>query len=127
MHYQSVWHERTANRNLPAWLRVAFLAFGAHKANGHAQFKRGEIAEMLGHVDEESGEFRPAHKSNVQRAIRAAVEAGYLAPGSSSMCLVVPAHAIEGGMGNPHAPCPLHARREARERQARPSQLRAVR
>lgn len=107
-HYQSVWLERTADGQLPAWLRVAFLAFGSHRANGHARFKPGDIGLVLGTVDQTTGEIRPADKHNVQRAIKAAVSRGYLAQGSSSLCLIVPAHAIEGGLGFDSEVCPIH-------------------
>lgn len=112
--YQDVWLERTADRSLPAWLRVAFLAYGSHRANGHAPFEDGDVGLMLGSVDRTTGEIRPADKANVQRAIRNAVKAGWLAEGSSSRCLIVPGHAIEGGLGGkPHDPCDRHSRKGA--------------
>jgi hypothetical protein len=101
-HYQSVWQERAARRNLPNWLRVAALAYGAHAANGHALFKPGDLAVALG----EPG--RPMNKHNVQRAIKTAVDNGWLSSLSGSTCLVVPAHAITGGMGRPGQLCPVH-------------------
>lgn len=110
-HYQAVWHERTADRRLPAWLRVAFLAYGAHKANGHAQFKPGDISLVLGSLNQTTGEIKPMDKHNVQRAISAAVESGWLSSGSSSLCLIVPAHAVQGGIGNATAECPIHKRK----------------
>ena len=78
-HYQSVWHERTADDRMPLWLRVAFLAFGSHRANGHARFKPGEIAEVFGSVDAETGEIKSKDKHEIQRAIRNAVTRGWLA------------------------------------------------
>jgi hypothetical protein len=125
-HYQSVWHERTADRRIPLWLRVAFLAFGAHKANGHARFKPGEIGMIFGTVDTETGEIKPVDKANVQRAIRNATQAGWLAEGSSSLCLVVPAHAITGGLGFENEVCPLHERTAARRRKPSGNHLRAA-
>lgn len=110
-HYQHVWHERTADARLPLWLRVAFLAYGCHRANGHARFKPGEIAEVFGTVNGTTGEIKAADKHNIQRAIRNAVERGWLAEGSSTLCLVVPAHAIEGGLGYTGEKCPLHSRK----------------
>lgn len=105
-HYHNVWAERSANTALPDWLRVAALAYGRHKANGHAAFGPGDVAHVLGKVDESTGVFQP--NENVTRAIRTAVRHGFLAEGSKSRCLVVPAHAIEGGLGNAYAPCPMH-------------------
>lgn len=113
-HYQSVWLERTADDHMPMWLRVAFLAYGSHRANGHARFKPGEIGEVFGTVDAVTGEIKPADKHNVQRAIRNATKRGWLAEGSSTLCLIVPAHAIEGGLGYPTEKCSLHSRKSAR-------------
>lgn len=119
MHYQSVWLERVADRRFPAWARVAFLAFGSHKANGHARFKPGQVGLLLGAVNPDTGEVKPMDKHNVQRAIRVAIESGWLREGSSSLCLVVPAHAIRGGEGRAHAPCPLHETKAGRNRPSR--------
>jgi hypothetical protein len=116
-HYHGVWAERSANTQLPDWLRVAALAYGRHKANGHAEFGPGDVAYVLGKVDEQTGEFQP--NENVTRAIRTAVKYGFLAEGSKSRCLVVPAHAIEGGLGNPHARCPMHEDTLTRRRRQR--------
>jgi len=107
-HYQSAWLERTADAYLPLWLRVASLAFGCHRANGHARFKPGEVAMVFGTVDPDTGAIQPQDKHNIQRAIRAAESRGWLAEGSSSLCLVVPAHAVEGGLGHPSEECPIH-------------------
>lgn len=43
MHYQSVWEERAADPAYPLWCRVAWLAYARHKANGNANFQRGQI------------------------------------------------------------------------------------
>lgn len=110
-HYQSIWHERAGDRTLPAWLRVACLAFGAHAANGHANFGAGQIGLVLGSVDQATGEIRPMDKHNVQRAITKAVQFGWLAESSGARCLVVPGHAITGGLGRADAACPQHRRR----------------
>jgi hypothetical protein len=70
---------------------------------------------VLGSVDRRTGEIRPADKANVQRAIRDAIKAGWLAESSSALCLVVPGHAIEGGVGGkPDEPCSRHARKGTR-------------
>lgn len=112
-HYQSVWHERTADKRLPLWLRTACLAYGAHRANGHARFKPGEIAMIFGTVDPETGEIKSQDKANIQRAIRSAIGAGWLAPTSSTLCLVVPAHAITGGLGYEQEKCTLQHRQRS--------------
>src|SRR4051794_206169 len=93
----------------------AALAYGSHTDNGHARYRRGEVALILGKLDSETGQLVPFE--NVGRAIDAAVEYGWLAPESFWGCLVVPAHAIKKGEHG-HSPlCPIHAkrRREGRE------------
>jgi hypothetical protein len=109
-HYQSVWQERAGNPRFPLWLRVAALAYGKHKANGHANFRQGEVATILRTVDVATGVITDPDRQHVHRAIRVAVEYGWLAPGSRTTCLVVPAHAVGGGEGNAFAPCPVHER-----------------
>lgn len=117
-HYLHVWQERAAHGRHPLWLRISFLAMGTHRANGHARFKPGELAQIFGGgIDPDTGEIKVLDKRVIWRAIRAAIEAGWLAEGSSSMCLIVPAHAISGGLGSAEEPCPIHQRkRRARAR-----------
>lgn len=111
MHYRDVWEERSGDPTLPAWLRVASLAYGMHKANGHATFRRGsrthrgDIATILAVTDEDTGELVVASPEKVRRAIDSAVEYRWLAAGSNASCLIVPAHAVTFNIGNPHAPC----------------------
>ena len=98
---------------MPYWLRVAALAFGSHTDNGHARFKRGEIALILGTLDQRTGEIRPF--ANVRREIGRAVEYGWLEAGSYWGCLIVPAHSIrKGDLGTRQAPCPLAASHKQR-------------
>ncbi len=105
-HYQLAWQEHAGDPRLPNWLRVAALAYGSHTANGHAVFKPGQIGLVLGHVNPNTGEVGPLDKGSVQRAIRTAVEYGWLRSGSGTRCLVVPGHAITGGLGNADEECP---------------------
>jgi hypothetical protein len=109
MHYQSVWMERTADLSSPDWLRLASLAFGRHRANGHAPFGSGEIGRLLAKPGP-NGEAKPLSHSAVSNAIRRAKEKGYIAEESMARCLVVPAHAVTGGLGHSWAKCPLHAK-----------------
>lgn len=114
-HFQDTWLERAGDPRYPYWLRVAALAYGRHSENGHARFKRGEIALVLATVDED-GVPRPYE--NVGRAIAAAVEYRWLDPGSYWGCLIVPACSIsKGKWGAPHKGCPL-ADRHSRQRRA---------
>jgi hypothetical protein len=114
-HYHEVWQERAGDDRLPYWLRVTALAYGSHLDNGHARFKRGEIALVLGGVDTETGEVVPF--DNVTRAIEAAVAYGWLEPESFYGCLVVPAHAIKKGEHGRKPSCPIHARRRREGRE----------
>lgn len=93
------------------WLRVASLAYGKHRANGHANFRPGEVAVILSSIDTTTGEITKPSRQSVGRAIRVAVEYGWLAAGSSSCCLVVPGHAVQGGLGSPHETCKVHNRK----------------
>lgn len=116
-HFQAAWHEDALNPRFPLPLRVAFLAYGTHKANGHAVFKQGEISKVLSRLDDD-GSPVPADRRTVWRAIQQAVEYGLLAQGSRTLCLIVPGHRIAGGMGEETAPCPRHSARLQRRRRA---------
>ncbi len=118
-HYQEAWQARAGDPRLPYWLRVAALAYGSHRDNGHAIFKRGEVALILGSFDPETGEILPYQ--NVGRAIDDAVTYGWLDPESFWGCLVVPAHAIKKGDHGHRPACPIHVKRHARARDTKPS------
>ena len=114
-HYQDAWHERAGDRRLPKWLRVAALAYGSHENNGHARFKRGEVALVLGTVDHQTGEVIPLDRRELFRVIGQAVEYEWLMPDSTARCLIVPAHAVKkGSLTAPVKPCPIHVRRAKR-------------
>ena len=106
-HFQEAWADDALNPIYPMPLRVAFLAFGRHRANGHAIFGQGEIANTLGHHDDVGG-WVPADRRTVHRAITKAVSYGLLDSTSKALCLVVPKHRVAGGMGNPETPCRRH-------------------
>lgn len=121
-HYQSAYLEDAANPRYPNAIRVAFLAYGTHKANGHARFRQREVANVLGETID--GTFEPASKYAVDRAIKTAISYGLLAEGSKALCLIVPGHRIRGHHGDADAPCDRHS---PRPRRARPApHLRAV-
>lgn len=107
-HYQTVWLERAGDPELPDWLRVACVAYGQHKANGHATFRRGQLALILARIDTATGEVLPLDRRNLYRAIQVAIQHGWLSATSSARCLVVPAHHVTGGLGNARAVCPQH-------------------
>jgi hypothetical protein len=106
IHHQAVWKERAASRaanpSLDNWIRVAALAFGCHRRNGHANFGPGEIAEILGTPG------KPLSAPAVSNAIKLAKSAGWIAKESNARCLVVPPHAVGGGLGHPDDRCAVH-------------------
>lgn len=106
-HYQNVWEERSASDMFPAWFRVMALAYGMHKANGHACFEPGSIGMILGSPREDGG-WNSMHKAHVQNAIKTAIKRGLLHESSNSRCLVVPRHAIQKDWGSTTAVCPVH-------------------
>ena len=115
-HFQSPWEERAADPAYPLWCRVAWLAYARHKANGHANFQRGQLGAILGRFGK--GGFDLLDPNNLQRAIRQAKKAGLLDISSCAECLVVPTHAIEGGWGGRFdSPCPVHIRKAAQRRE----------
>ncbi|AGB23011.1 hypothetical protein Mycsm_02678 [Mycobacterium sp. JS623] len=118
-HYQREWENRVADTTLPVWLRLACLAYGRHEANGHATFRRGQLSWILGTPPTSGQPFKRLDKYTVRDAIKLAVSHGWLADGSCSECLIVPAHAIEGPQGNPAKPCAVHERKIASKRKSR--------
>ena len=116
MHRQAFWEERAADKSLPLWVRVAALAFGCHRRNGHANFIDPPLKVLLGGPGEHGG-WDCVDESSISRALAAAKKAGWLAEESNSRCLVVPRHAISGGLGNEHELCSVHiGRRRAAKR-----------
>jgi len=107
IHYQGPWRDDAANPRCPMPLRVAFLAYGNHRENGHANFKQQEIAAVLGRFTED-GTFKLADRRTVRRAIDLAIQWGLLAEGSKAMCLIVPKHRVTGGPGSENEPCKRH-------------------
>lgn len=89
-HRQAVWRERAFDTSTPypLWQRVGMLAFGSHRRNGRAEFAEGELAELLG----------VKNQRHLANAIKQARDSGWLASESNPLCLIVPSHAVEGGM-----------------------------
>ncbi len=117
-HYQDAWVADAAKFDtLPIWFRMMALAYGSHKANGHANFRRGDLAKVLGEPGPE-GEWRPIDKGTIQKYIRYLISVNLLDPQSCSECLVVPRHRIEGGgtdyKTGGNSPCPVHMRKAAK-------------
>jgi hypothetical protein len=111
MHKQAFWASHAGNANLALWMRVYAAAYGLHRRNGHAPFKPGDLIIATSIVDKETGEVKAPRTDEISRAIRAAIENGFLSPLSNSRCLVVPTWAISGGvLGRPSQVCKLHGR-----------------
>jgi hypothetical protein len=108
-HFQHGWAARAVDDrwNAPLWLRVAFLAYSRHDANGHARFEVGEIGKILGRRD----------PGNVSKAIKEAVRLDWLDLESCPQCLVVPPHLIQGGLGNAENPCEFHEQKRKNRRE----------
>ena len=97
-HDQAMWQARAADARLPKWLRVSSIAYATNRANGHAEFRQGELARTLGVPSQEAS-----------RAVRRAVELGWLSPGSGLRCLIMPL-GVRYGPGKADAPCSHHHR-----------------
>jgi hypothetical protein len=118
MHFQSVWGERAADPALPLWIRLASIAFATHRANGHANFDMRELSLILGKPGV-GGAWEYVDKASISRAIAAAKKAGWIAEESNAKCLVVPYHAITGGLGHENERCPVHGKCSANTGRAR--------
>lgn len=109
-HSQIEWKVRARDRRHPMWLRVAAVAYGNHRKNGHAPFPAGHLAEIVDVLDTKTGELKP--NQNVSRAIKTAIEYGWLDRDSHAQCLIVPSGAVWGGrIGHELAPCQTCNRR----------------
>lgn len=106
-HAQDHWLEMAGRPAFPDYLRVVFVAYGRHAGNGHAILDRGELGYFLVRKDGTLPERR-----TVWRAVQDAMRLGFLADGSQLLCLVVSSHDVQGGIGDPEAPCRRdHSRR----------------
>lgn len=106
--YQSTWGEKASDHtNYPDWFRVWSLAIARSTANGHATFSPGEIARILGCPGPE-GIWVPKPGSGVSQAVSLAKRKGLIDESSNARCLVLPAHAWQGGLGSPSRRCSVH-------------------
>ena len=97
-HDQAMWQSRADDPRHPDWLRVACLAYATNRANGHAQFPPRALALAVG---------LPSQQCS--RAVRRAVELGWLMQGSGLRCLVLPL-GVRYGPGGDDEPCGWHHR-----------------
>ncbi|QTE30432.1 hypothetical protein [Pengzhenrongella sicca] len=96
------------------WFQVMAAANGFHNGRGHATFGPGQLRAMLLTADRSTGEISEPAPATVSRAIKVCIERGLLGAASQSSCLVVPGHAISGGIGL--AACKVHDRTRATSR-----------
>jgi len=99
-HAQGHWLEFSGNPNFPDYLRVVFVAYGRHAANGHARLDRGELAQYLVRKDGTLPDRR-----GLWGSLQKAISLGYLLPESQALCLVVSSQHVQGGVGDPDRPC----------------------
>ena len=99
-HAQDHWLEKAGNPNFPDYLRVLFVAYGRHAANGHANLSRGELAYFLVRKDGTLPERRV-----VWRAVQQAISLDFLMEGSQLLCLIVSSHDVQGGSGGQDKRC----------------------
>lgn len=93
----------------PLALRVKFAAHARHRRNGHAEFRRGELRQLLVSVDTKTGELRPANSAVLSRAIQFAIRKTWISPLSDVRCLVVLPEFVSGGaFGGENDRCRTH-------------------
>lgn len=100
-HRQGHWLEFAGNPNFPDYLRIMFVAYGRHTANGHARLDRGELAQYL---VRKTGAL--PDRRTLWAAVNKAKTLGYLRKESGVLCLVVSSDHAQGGPGNATMPCP---------------------
>ena len=91
----------------PRAMRVLFAAMGRIDSAGHARWAPGELALVLGSVEQMTGVIVPAARSAVSDAIAVAKRLGMVADDSTARCLVLPDTAFQKARG-PVIRCPVH-------------------
>lgn len=110
-HAQDHWLDFAGNPNFPDYLRIVFVAYGRHAANGHAKLGKGELSRFL----VRKGGTLPDRRT-IRHAVDKAIGHGYLRPESRILCLVVMADHVQGGVGDPDRRCDRdHTMREAND------------
>ncbi len=88
-------HAQAMNPKCPDWQRVAFAAWARVTRQGIATFAPGELAEAAAKLDPVTGELVPL--SNARRALRDAIQHGWLAAGSDTETVQVPLEVLSVG------------------------------
>lgn len=89
-----MWRERALTPKVkgdgpqyPVWMRIGMLALGCHRKDGEAHFCPGELAQVLG-----------VSEATLRNELKKARDFGWIARESTKTRLIVPPHAVEGGM-----------------------------
>lgn len=99
-HAQDKWLLWAGSPDFPDHLRIMFVAYGKHRANGHARLEREELRFFLVRRDGTIPDRR-----TVTRGIARAVDLGLIHDTSNALCLVVSSHDAQGGQGDPDVRC----------------------
>jgi hypothetical protein len=97
------------------WFHVYAAAIARCKPNLHAEFKRGELAEILGRRDED-GNWIPMASNRLSNLIADLVQRGLLAQGSGQLCLSLRADAFACTLPGTNQPCQTCAKRISKPR-----------
>lgn len=105
--FLSALEDLASNEELTAFYRLHYLALARAQPNGHAEFKRGALAKLVGR--------KGKRHHDLESAIQQAVKRNLLHPLSESKCLVLPTGLAEpydrtGGKSR-HLPCRTHTGR----------------
>ena len=92
---QTGWLAIAQDHNVPAWFRVHALARAFRPYDGaEVTFEPGEMCSLLHTVNRSTGGQKPMARQNLSRAVRQAIDLGYLLSGSSARVLLIPGHFI---------------------------------
>ena len=70
---------------LPTEAKLLLLALGSANNGGHAEFIAGELQQLLGRVDKDTGELKPMTRRGVEIAKKRLADAGLLVDTSGGM------------------------------------------
>lgn len=76
-------------------MRLFFLAVSRAGFNGHAEFRRGELADWLKKYNLSTGAVSTYTERRFQKVISDGVAANIYGPGSNVRCLIVASHLVD--------------------------------
>lgn len=92
----------------PLAMRLVFASIARADRHGHAPYRRGELAEVLGKIDTTNGEIIPATKPD--KAVRHAIRLGMVSDDSTVRCIRLPQRLVQNASA-PVKPCIHSVRR----------------